>query len=136
MAGFGHDQVNHDVRQALQQYLWSLSPYGPQGEGWPLGRSVRDRELEVVVAQVKGVNTVSSVNLFQRQGKQWQAVPRVQQCEAIEITLAEWQLPELLAVAVSTDGVTPESVTGTGIETGGEGGAGGGVALPVVPETC
>ena len=135
-AGFGYDQVNHDVREALQHYLWCLSPYGPQGEGWPLGRPVKDRELEVVVAQVKGVNTVTGVNLFKRivqnQQKTWQAVTRLQLCEAIQIELQEWQLPELLAVVVSTDGVIPDSVTG---QDGNEGSTGG-VALPVVPEIC
>lgn len=149
-AGYGQEQVNYDVRQAVQRYLWALSPYGPQGEGWPLGRSVKDRELEVIVAQVKGVNTVSGVNLFNRisknQHKVWQIVNRLHQCQAIEIDLKEWQLPELLAVAVSTDGLTPETVTGqgqsgTGTGThGNEGGTssgrGGGVALPVVPEVC
>jgi len=137
-AGFGHDQVNYDVRQALQAYLAPLPPYGPAGEGWPLGRSIRDRELEVVVGRVKGVNTVSSVNLFQRQNNQWRQVARVQLCEAIEINLEEWQLPEVLAVVVSTDGVTPDTVTGNGVTGGGTegGGSAGGVALPVVPEVC
>ncbi|ALP53814.1 hypothetical protein Tel_12095 [Candidatus Tenderia electrophaga] len=133
-AGFAHDQVNYDVQQALQRHLWSLSPHGPQGEGWPLGRNVGDRELEVVVARVKGVNTVSGVNLFRRQNKQWRQVERLQQCAAIEIVLKDWQLPELLAVTVSSDGVTPETVSAT--HTGGEVDGGGGVALPVVPETC
>ena len=134
-AGFGHDQVNYDVQQTLRRYLWSLAPHGPQSEGWPLGRAVKDRELEVVVAQVKGVNTVSSVNLFQRQRKTWRIINRVQQCDPVEIDFKEWQLPELLAVAVSTDGVTPESVSGrTGSGTGSQGG--GGIALPVVPEIC
>ena len=136
-AGYGPEQVNHDVRQALQRYLWCLPPHGPQSEGWPLGRSVRDRELEVVVAGVKGVGTVSGVNLFQRLDRQWRAVTRVQECEAIQISLADWQLPELLAVLVSTDGVTPERVTGIAdrIERA-RAGAEGGVALPVVPEVC
>jgi predicted phage baseplate assembly protein len=143
-AGFGREQVNYDVRQAVQRYLWSLSPHGPQGEGWPLGRSVKDREMEVVVAQVKGVNTVTEVNLFTRitlsQQKVWQKVTRLQPCQAIEIGLEQWQLPELLAVVVSTDGITPESVTEQGMsEAGGAGGTtgvGGSVALPVVPEVC
>jgi len=136
-AGFGHDQVNYDVRRSVQAYLAPLPPYGPSGEGWPLGRSIKDRELEVVVAQVNGVNTVSSVNLFRRHNKQWQQVARVQQCEAIQINLEQWQLPELLAVVVSTDGVTPDNVTGSGAtEGGGTDDGSGSVALPVVPEVC
>ena len=141
-AGFGHDQVNYDVRLAIQHYLWCLSPYGPQGEGWPLGRSLKDRELEVAVAQVKGVNTVTGVNLFtrieQNQRKTWQIVARSQQCQAIQVDMQKWQLPELLAVVVSTDGIIPDSVTGQGMGGAGgtEGSAGGGVALPVVPEVC
>lgn len=146
-AGFGEEQVAFDVRQALQRYLWSLSPHGPQGEGWPLGRSVGDRELEVVAAQVKGVSTVSGVNLFRRLRSIWQAVARAEQCGAIRITLTDWQLPELLAVRVNTDGVVPDRIdgsatgatgTGTTTTTGGAavGTTGGGVALPVVPEVC
>lgn len=135
-AGFGHDQVNYDVRQAVQEYLWSLSPYGPAGEGWPLGRPVKDRELEVIVARVKGVATVSGVNLFERKARVWHMKQRNNPCDPIEITLKDWQLPELLAVMVSTDGVTPDYVNGVSVDQGDESDGGGGVALPVVPETC
>ena len=144
-SGFGYDQVIYDVRQALQRHLWSLAPHGPQGEGWPLGRAVKDRELEVVVAQVKGVATVAGVNLFQRrrvvkgQRPVWQMVERLQPCDPVEIDLDAWQLPELLAVAVSSDGVVPDAVSSRagGGASGTEGGSpAGGVALPVVPESC
>jgi hypothetical protein len=137
-AGFGHDQVNYDVRKAVQAHLAPLPPYGPAGEGWPLGRSIKDRELEVVVGRIKGVNTVSSVNLFQRRNNQWRQIGRVQQCEAIEIDLDAWQLPEVLVVLVSTDGVAPDTVTGAGVTGEGTegGGTAGGVAVPVVPEAC
>jgi len=140
--GFGHDQVNYDVREAVQEYLWPLPPYGPAGEGWPLGRSIKDREMEVIIAQVKGVNTVTGINLFQLQNKVWQVLPRSQQCQAVQIDMKEWQLPELLAVTVNTDGIIPDTVVGdstsggAGTGTGTPGGEGGGVALPVVPETC
>jgi len=142
--GYGEQQVGFDVRQAIRRYLWSLAPHGPQGEGWPLGRNVGDRELEVVAAQVKGVDTVSGVNLFRRVNGNWQAVARTTGCEAIQITLEPWQLPELLAVTVGVDGVAPEGMETGGISgggasgggTAGEGTTGGGVALPVVPEVC
>ncbi len=131
--GFGHEQVAHDVRQALRQYLWSLPPHGPQGDGWPLGRAVGDRELEVVAARVRGVAGVSGVNLFRRRAGDWQAVARPQPCEPVELPLQAWQLPELLAVTVASDGVTPDQVV---TEGGGAGEGGGGIALPVVPEIC
>ncbi len=142
--GFGYEQVVHDVREALQRHLWSLAPHGPQGEGWPLGRTLGDRELEVVVAQVSGVATVAGVNLFRRPPsaaapqQAWQRVARGQPCDPVAITLEAWQLPELLAVAVSSDGLVPDAPGGrggAGTEAGG-GGEAGGVALPVVPESC
>jgi predicted phage baseplate assembly protein len=62
--GFGRDAVTHAVREALYRYLWTLAPGGPLGAGWPLNKVVRDRELEVAVAQVPGVDTIAGVNLF------------------------------------------------------------------------
>ena len=53
--GFGPDQVRHETKEALRRLLWPLSGGGGDGEGWPLGRSVRDRELEVEVSRVRGV---------------------------------------------------------------------------------
>jgi predicted phage baseplate assembly protein len=130
--GEAYDQVVNDVRAALKDYLWSLPPEGPKGEGWPLGKAVQDRELEVVVARVKGVSSVAGVNLFEQTGKSWKKVQRAQACQAIEIPLQPWQLPELLSVVVSTDGTVsddlrnlPDTVTG-----------GGGIAVPVIPEIC
>ena len=100
----------------------------------------QNQELEVVAAQVRGVSTVSGVNLFTRQAGIWQAVARAEQCGAIRITLTDWQLPELLAVRVNTDGVVPDRIDGgaTGAAGTGTTGAttGGGIALPVVPEVC
>jgi predicted phage baseplate assembly protein len=133
-AGFGHEQVSYDVRQAVLAYLAPLPPYGPAGEGWPLGRRVEDRELEVAVSRVKGVKTLAGINLFQRQNQQWRQVARVQQCEAIGLDLEPWQLPECLAVVVGSDGVTPDTVSGGSAAE--RPGAGSGIALPVVPEVC
>jgi hypothetical protein len=130
--GFGHDQVVNNVCDAVKRYLWSLPPDGPRGEGWPLGRSVQDREMEVVVAGVAGVNTVGGVNLFTRENNAWTMVQRAQKCDAVELALQPWQLPELLAVVVGTEGQPGKDLRSAADAIAG----GGGVAVPVVPEVC
>ncbi|MDI1476556.1 putative baseplate assembly protein [Polyangium sp. y55x31] len=62
--GFGREAVINAVREILGRFLWPLPPGGPNGAGWPIARSVRDREIEVVVAQVPGVETILGVRLF------------------------------------------------------------------------
>ncbi len=138
-AGFGHQQVIHDVREALRRHLWSLPPHGPQGEGWPLGGRVRDRELEVVVARVSGVASVGGISLFRRQAGAWRRLGRQEDaCEPVEMALDPWQLPELLAVSVSDSGEAPGEMGGDGLGKGTRGGEAHRevVALPVVPEIC
>ncbi len=39
-------------------------PGGTDGTGWPLGRAVRERELEVEISRVAGVREVDGLNLF------------------------------------------------------------------------
>ena len=80
-----------------------LSPGGISGEGWGLGRPVRDRELEVQVARVAGVNSVIGINLFEQDGEDWRLLPRPQAFAPVEIHLEAWQLPELLATIVLVD---------------------------------
>ncbi|MFY0566330.1 putative baseplate assembly protein [Archangium lansingense] len=62
--GYGRETVVNAVREALFRWLWPLPPGGPKGEGWPLARAVRERELEVAIAQVPGVDTITGVRLF------------------------------------------------------------------------
>jgi predicted phage baseplate assembly protein len=132
--GAGRDATVYAVREALRAYLWPLAPGGPAGEGWPLGRRVSDRELEVVIARVAGVAQVVGVNLFRKADDDWQLLPRAAEGEA-RLTLEPWQLPELLQVVVLADGsAVPTELTGVpdpfanridGPGTG-EGGPGGG----------
>src|SRR5262249_19372381 len=145
--GFERDTTINDVREAVRRFVWPLTPGGPEGIGWPLGRPVRDREIEVAVARVTGVNGVLGINLFRRESNDWLLVtsPRI-----AEIPIGKWQLPELLAIVVVADNPPPDRITGLpplgagggGAGTGGAGGGGGtggggiGVAVPVVPELC
>jgi predicted phage baseplate assembly protein len=133
--GAAYDQVVNDVREALKRYLWSLAPHGPNALGWPLGKTVNDRELEVAVARVSGVNSVDGINLFKRENGAWHKIERAQECDGAELPLQTWQLPELLAVVVTTDGSVSDDLRGsaTGLD---DGTGGGGVAVPVVPEVC
>jgi predicted phage baseplate assembly protein len=138
--GEAWDQVINNVRQALKGYLWSLAPLGPNGSGWPLGKSVKDRELEIVAARVSGVSAVIGINLFKRNNNAWQKVERLHICDPIEISLQSWQLPELLSIVISTDDsvsddlLAPSNVFTSGGSGSGDGSAG--VAVPIIPDVC
>lgn len=54
-SGYGVDAVRHWVELVIRQYLAPLPPYGPEGQGWPLGRRVHGPELEAAALQVEGV---------------------------------------------------------------------------------
>ncbi|MDX1812532.1 MAG: baseplate J/gp47 family protein, partial [Gammaproteobacteria bacterium] len=131
--GYGHDATVNEVKSALRNYLWSLAPLGPNGSGWPLGKSIADRELEVVVSRVDGVEQVNGVNLFVQVNESWKQRTAKKSCDPIEISLKQWQLPELLTVVAVVSETAPEDLSGVpdpyGTTTAG-------VAVPVVPETC
>jgi predicted phage baseplate assembly protein len=129
--GFDRDQTLNDIRDALRAVLWPLAPGGPSGAGWPLGRAVRDRELEIAVARIPAVESIAGVSIFRERNSRWQRiVPQGQQ--AATLTLEGWQLPELLSVVVSPDGVVPDDLTGVPNPFGNR----KTFAVPVVPEIC
>jgi predicted phage baseplate assembly protein len=136
------EQTMQDVRAAIARLLWPLPPGGHDGEGWTLGRSVIDRELEVEAARVAGVATVAGVNLFTRTLDGWRLLVRGGNGTQ-SLALAAWQLPELLQVVVTAGDAAPASIEdepaplpGTGAP--GPGGVRGStlVAIPIVPEVC
>jgi len=141
--GFAAEEVLPAVRFALRKFLWALPEGGMDGQGWPLGRTVHNRELEVVAAQVPGVAASSDVSLFLQASKdlanpQWQVVKQDKQDRA-SIALLPYQLPELLAVSVVLGDVPASSPNGVGADdlsnNAGSGG-GSGAAVPLVPEVC
>jgi hypothetical protein len=130
--GAERDTVSHDVREALRRFLWPLPPGGARQEGWPLGAPVRDRDLEVVIAQVPGVRAVPGVNLFRAsETLGWERITATSASAAAALRLEPWQLPELLAVVVGI-GEVPADLRGVPnpFLTGDS------IGVPVVPEVC
>lgn len=132
--GHTRDELLLTIREAIRRYFWPLAPGGVDFTGWPLGRAVRDREVEVVVAQVPGVSEVIGVNLFVQKGGVWSKLDTRNATGGFQLELAPWQLPELLGVLAVADAPAPDDPTGLPNPFTDD--ADAGVAVPVVPEVC
>jgi predicted phage baseplate assembly protein len=134
--GFARDQVLLDVREALRRLLWPLAGGGLDRQGWPLGRAVRSRELEVEASRVDGVDELRGIQLFRRSAStgvdDWLRLPAIAADGAQVLTLQPWQLPELLAVVVIEGSAAPLTLRALP-NPFAEANA---VAVPVVPELC
>lgn len=118
------------VRDAIRMHLWPLTPGGPAGQGWPLGRAVDDRLIETAIARVPGVRAVAPVRLFLLQSSgAWQPVAEDSTGRAIR-KLEAWQLPELAGLVVEEGSTAATSLKPVNPETEN------GIAVPVVPELC
>jgi hypothetical protein len=62
-AGAGEETLRRHIELALRQHLAPLPPYGPDGQGWPFGRDVRDRDIEAATLRVQGVRLVNEVRV-------------------------------------------------------------------------
>ena len=114
------------VQQALASYLWPLPPGGPDGGGWPLGRTVMPDELLTQAARVPGVRAVvPPATLYTRFGSTWMPVTSV--------PLQAWQVPALQGVSVATDGSAPPAPPADSM---GGGGPSGPNLVPIVPKVC
>jgi predicted phage baseplate assembly protein len=130
--GLEESDVLAAVRAALRVHLWPLAPHGPSGAGWPLGGTVRARELEVLVARVEGVEGVSMPRLFRREkAGAWKVIAAAHACDPTEIPLEKWQLPELCDVVAVVGTDSPEL-----LDPRGGGTPGPEIGIPVVPEVC
>jgi predicted phage baseplate assembly protein len=134
--GHARDITLHEVKQALMRLLWPLAPGGAEAKGWPLGRSVKTRELEVEVSRVPGVREVTGLLIFSPEGGGWRRLPKSGNDGSQTLTLAAWQLPELLSVVVIDD---PDGTKGAPTEllaAPNPYADPNAVAVPVVPELC
>jgi predicted phage baseplate assembly protein len=91
--GFGVEAVRQWVELVLRQYLAPLPPYGPFGQGWPLGRRVHGPELEAAALQVEGVEFLEGLNVagFNATTQTW--APG-------SVDLAIYEVPELAEIVV------------------------------------
>lgn len=90
-SGYQIDAVRRWVAQILRQYLAPLPPFGPDGGGWPLGRTVRAAELLAVAGQVEGVEYVDTLVLR----------PAGQSTPAAAVVLGPLQVPAIEALDVT-----------------------------------
>lgn len=138
-AGYAREVVLAEVRQALRRYLWPLpldaSPWPAtpgQDGGYPLGRRLGDRELEVVVARISGVVGVSPLRLFEQGANGgFTELPGAGKIPTT-LLLQPWQLPELVALAVIEGVDAPTSPELPHSPSS----AAAALFLPVVPELC
>jgi predicted phage baseplate assembly protein len=137
--GYGLLAVSQAVETALRGYLWPLpladgSGGGPDATGWPLGRSVRSLELEVIVSQVPGVIEVNGLNLFTPLGSGQYQMLTMDSSGRIELTLESWQMPQLNQVMVAAgpdgSGIQVATTLTPVLETDSS------VAVPIVPNVC
>ena len=131
--GASREAVLDAVSNAIRAHLWALAPGGPDGRGWPLGRALDDREIEVAVGRVPGVRAVAPARLFARDpaaGGAWRPVPEDATGRA-RLRLERWQLPELAMLAVA-EGETASATLPPAASSPGD----DSIAVPVVPELC
>jgi len=93
--GYGVDAVRAWVELVVRQYLAPLPHYGPDGNGWPLGKPIYGPEIEAAVLQVEGVEFVEpgqvEVGRLSKDGTTWTEG---------KVDLARHELPELSAISV------------------------------------
>jgi predicted phage baseplate assembly protein len=120
------------VGEAIRLHLWPLPPGGPDGTGWPLGRTLDDRLIEAAIGRVPGVRAVAPVRLFARRSGEgaWRPVAEDATGRG-RLPLLRWQLPELLMLSVA-EGDTAAPRLGPAAPTR----ARPAIAVPVVPERC
>lgn len=131
--GYGAQTVMRWVELAVRQALAPLPPYGPAGEGWPFGRTVRPEDIEAAALAVDGVDLVYRVVLrgveIDENGKQT-PVATEDECNPVSVRIRGWQLPSAQDVRVG-QGEDPPALDDTPAEPDA-----GGWPVPAVRETC
>ena len=123
-AGYFPDLVRPAVTAGLQNYLSSLSGYGPTGNGWPLRKNLLDKDLEAAATRIDGVEYVDSLQLGVNN-----ATP------ITEYDFTGLQLPRLAGLSVVEGTAQPlASVLGAVVQPAQPGVST--VPVPIVKATC
>lgn len=102
--GHGIEAVRRWVELVLRQYLAPLPPYGPSGQGWPLGRRVHGPELEAAALQVEGVEFLHGLAIAVENGQHaWTQML----AEQPTITLFPWEVPQLAEITIVAQAAPP-----------------------------
>jgi hypothetical protein len=96
--GYGVEAVRRWVELVVRQYLAPLPPFGPSGQGWPLGRRVHGPELEAAALQVEGVEFLEGLAVAGRD-------PRTKVWVPGTVELASHEVPWLSEIVVVAGGV-------------------------------
>lgn len=104
--GFGVEAVRRWVELVIRQYLAPLPPFGPSGEGWPLGRRVFGPELQAAALQVEGVDYLEGLDVAG-----WDDPSQTWINGTVNLNV--WEVPELAEITV-VDGpqLTPGQAIG------------------------
>jgi hypothetical protein len=123
--GYGIEAIQRWVELVLRQYLAPLPPYGPAGEGWPLGRRVHGPELEAAALQVEGVDYLEGLAVAFWSEDQHRWIPGT-------VELAAYEVPEVTSVVVTAG--LPLPAPGAGIDPSSDGKVP--LPVPVLREVC
>jgi hypothetical protein len=127
--GYGVDAVRHWVELVVRQYLAPLPPYGPSGNGWPLGRRVHGPELEAAALQVEGVEYLTGLKIAANDGK-------TRMGDTNETVVFErYEVPELKSISVEEGAITVDPADASGIPSPDMEGKAP-VPIPVIQEVC
>ena len=109
--------VAEGIKTAIRNYLSPLTG-GPAGAGWPLQKSVVDRELLAQAARVDGVSDISNVLMWDVSGN-----------AITTLSITDTQLPRLDQVGANTGDPLPltQAASATGPSL---------VPVPVTPPVC
>ena len=91
--GFQVDAVRRWAELIVRQFLAPVPPYGPDGSGWPLGRTIRAAELQAVAVQVDGVDYLEDLILATPDGKGGFTT-------ATTVSLQPWEVPQIIDITV------------------------------------